>query len=180
MCLYFPIRREKIEQFVGNALIGTGITDIETVGLNKDGSRIDVSLTISPMLNSEGEIIGLSEIFRDIRERKKIEMEKDKLLKAFDNSNDGIIIADEKDQYIYLNEAYEKIYGYTGEELIGETWRKLVPPEFIAATEMELDRTIHNKNVGILSGEFPGVRKDGFLSLWKAHFKRMRHWRFTP
>jgi PAS domain S-box-containing protein len=153
--------REKTEQFLGNALIGRGITEIETAGLHKNGGWIDVSLTISPMLNTEREIIGLSEIFRDIRERKKIEMEKDKLLKAIDHSIDGIIIGDEKDRYIYLNEAYEKIYGYTGEELIGETWRKLIDSELIAATELELDRTIHNKNVGILSGEFPGVSKDG-------------------
>ncbi|MDL5501742.1 MAG: PAS domain S-box protein, partial [Candidatus Methanoperedens sp.] len=54
-----------------------------------------------------------------------------------------------------------KIYGYPEEEIIGETWRKLIPSELIAATELELDRTIHNKNVNMLSGEFPILRKDG-------------------
>ncbi|VVB96970.1 Methyl sulfide methyltransferase-associated sensor [uncultured archaeon] len=101
---------------------------------------------------------------REVEEKieyRKAEKEKERLLKAIDNSNDGIIIADEKDRYIYMNEAYAKIYGYAEEELIGETWRKLVPPESIAATELELDRTIHNKNVGRLSGEFPGIKKDG-------------------
>ncbi|VVB88283.1 PAS fold protein [uncultured archaeon] len=153
--------REKREQFVRSALTGTGITRIETERLHKDGSRIDVSLTISPMIDSNRKITGLSVILRDIRERKQIEKEKDNLLKAINNSNDGIIIADERDRYIYLNEAYEKIYGYSEEELIGETWQKLASPESISATELELDRTIHNKNVAMLGGEFPVVRKDG-------------------
>jgi PAS domain S-box-containing protein len=100
-------------------------------------------------------------IARDITERKQADREKDRFLKAFANSNDGIIISDEKDQYIYLNEAYSKICGYSEEELIGETWRKLIAPELIAATELELDRTIHDINVNMLNGESPILRKDG-------------------
>ena len=67
--------REKRQQFAHNALTGTGITEIETVRLHKDGSRIDISLIVSPLLDTDKKIIGLSEIFRDIRERKKMEKE---------------------------------------------------------------------------------------------------------
>ncbi|MCZ7406428.1 MAG: PAS domain S-box protein, partial [Candidatus Methanoperedens sp.] len=134
---------------------------IESYGLRKGGIEFPVDISMATWKTEEGTFY--SAIIRDITERVQAEKEKDRLLKAIDNSNDGIIISDEKDRYIYLNEAYAKIYGYSEEELIGETWRKLVPSELIDATGLELERTIHNKKIGMLSGEFPGVRKDGTI-----------------
>lgn len=55
------------------ARIGRGerLAQFETVRLRKDGSRVDVSLTISPILDGRGRIIGASKIARDITERKR-------------------------------------------------------------------------------------------------------------
>jgi GAF domain-containing protein len=52
---------------------GERIEHFETVRLRKDGTRIDVSLTISPIKNEHGEVIGASKIARDITERKRHE-----------------------------------------------------------------------------------------------------------
>jgi two-component system sensor kinase FixL len=52
---------------------GERIEHYETVRLRKDGSSVDVSLTISPMRNSSGEVIGLSKIARNISQRKSHE-----------------------------------------------------------------------------------------------------------
>lgn len=49
---------------------GEHIENYETVRLNKDGKRVDVSVTISPIASDSGEIIGASAIIRDISERK--------------------------------------------------------------------------------------------------------------
>lgn len=49
---------------------GESIDHFETVRCRKDGSRVDVSLTISPVRDSEGRIIGASKIARDITQRK--------------------------------------------------------------------------------------------------------------
>jgi PAS domain S-box-containing protein len=117
-----------------------------------------------PMIDTTtGEMRGAIEYVRDITERKRVEKEKDRLLKAIDNSTDGITIADENDRYIYVNAAYATIFGYSQEEFIGETWRKIVPPELIALTERELSRTIHNKDIGTFREEVPGLRKDGTI-----------------
>ena len=51
---------------------GEHIDHFETVRMRKDGSRLDVSLTISPIKNSAGQIIGASKIARDITESKRL------------------------------------------------------------------------------------------------------------
>jgi PAS domain S-box-containing protein len=52
---------------------GERIDHFETVRLTKDGRRLDISLTVSPIADEEGEIIGASKIARDITERKRAE-----------------------------------------------------------------------------------------------------------
>jgi PAS domain S-box-containing protein len=117
-----------------------------------------------PMIDTTtGEMRGAIEYVRDISERKRVEKEKDRLLKAIDNSTDGITIADENDRYIYVNAAYAKIFGYSQKEFIGETWRKITPSELIAPTERELSMTMHNKDIGTFRGEAPGLRKNGTI-----------------
>ena len=52
---------------------GERIDHFETVRLRKDGSRVNVSLTISPVRDNQGHIVGASKIARDISERRRFE-----------------------------------------------------------------------------------------------------------
>ncbi len=52
---------------------GEILKDIETVMITKDGKLIEVSLTMSPIKNAKGQILGVSRIIRDITEKKKLE-----------------------------------------------------------------------------------------------------------
>jgi PAS domain S-box-containing protein len=54
---------------------GERIVNHETVRMRKDGNRIDVSISISPIVNGSGEIVGISSIHRDISDRKLTEQE---------------------------------------------------------------------------------------------------------
>src|SRR5262245_25579011 len=60
---------------------GEQLDHYETVRRRKDGSVIDVSLTISPILDKSGKLIGASKIARDISDRKRIENEREELLR---------------------------------------------------------------------------------------------------
>ena len=64
-------RRAEDPQFLERLKRGVGVDNFETVLLRKNGPRVDVSLTVSLVTNSAGEIIGISRIARDITERKR-------------------------------------------------------------------------------------------------------------
>ncbi len=60
---------------------GERIQNFETVRVRKGGERFSVSLTISPIKDEHGRVIGASKIARDITDRKRIEREREKLLR---------------------------------------------------------------------------------------------------
>jgi PAS domain S-box-containing protein len=59
---------------------GDRVSQLETVKLTKDGREIDVSLTVSPILDRKGRTIGVSRIARDITERKQLDRMKDEFV----------------------------------------------------------------------------------------------------
>ena len=61
---------------------GERVSHLETVRVRKDGKKIDVSVTISPIKNSSGAIVGASKIARDITEHKRAEQALKKSLAA--------------------------------------------------------------------------------------------------
>ena len=68
-----PERRQEILDILERVKDGESVEHYETVRLRKDGVRIDVSLTVSPLRDEGGRIVGASAIARDISERKNIE-----------------------------------------------------------------------------------------------------------
>ena len=66
-------RKEELSLILGRLRRGESIEHFETTRLKKSGEQIDVSLTVSPIKNSSGAIIGASTIARGITERKRAE-----------------------------------------------------------------------------------------------------------
>ncbi|MDQ3916983.1 MAG: PAS domain S-box protein [Acidobacteriota bacterium] len=75
-----PELREEEEGIMRRLRAGGRIEHFETVRVDKQGRRIDVSLSISPIKDAEGLIVGASKIARDISERKRAEEERLRLL----------------------------------------------------------------------------------------------------
>ena len=65
---------------------GETVDHYETVGQRKDGSLLDISLTVSPIKDSKGQVVGASKIARDITERKHAEAERRKAQEAMRES----------------------------------------------------------------------------------------------
>ena len=68
-------RRDEVVELLAKLQRGEQINQFESVQITKDGRSIDVSLTLSPIRNSSGRIIGASKIARDITERRRLEQE---------------------------------------------------------------------------------------------------------
>ena len=68
-----PDRRDEEQQILERIIRGERIEHFETVRVSKDGTRIDISLTISPIRDARGEIVGASKVARDISHRKSLE-----------------------------------------------------------------------------------------------------------
>ncbi len=89
-----PDRQDEEAEIIRKLRAGKHIEHYETVRLRKDGRTVEVSLTISPVRNSAGEIIGASKIVRDISERKKAEVrlkESKEKLRAFAGQLESIV-----------------------------------------------------------------------------------------
>jgi PAS domain S-box-containing protein len=73
-------RKEQEAQLMEKISKGERVSQLETVKLTKDGREIDVSLTISPILDRKGQMIGASRIARDITDRKLLDRMKDEFV----------------------------------------------------------------------------------------------------
>ena len=75
-----PERLHEEDEVLARIRRGRAISDFETVRVRKDGTMVDISLTVSPVRSTAGEIIGVSKIARDISGRNRLERERMVLL----------------------------------------------------------------------------------------------------
>ena len=75
MLMIFPPERVKEEaDILARIARGESVDHYETVRMRKDGKRVEISVTISPIRDSQGKIVGASKIARDISERRQLEL----------------------------------------------------------------------------------------------------------
>ena len=68
-----PELHEEERDILARLRRGERIDHYETVRVAKDGSRLDISLTVSPLLDKQGVVVGASKVARDVTERKRAE-----------------------------------------------------------------------------------------------------------
>ena len=116
-----PERQKEVEGFLNRIKRGEGIEPHETVRLTKGGERIDVSVTISPLKNASGEVVGASSVARDITARKRAEQEllfKTALLEAeSETAIDGILVVDMTGQVLLVNNQFARMWNIPEEAL---------------------------------------------------------------
>ena len=138
---------------------GENIEHFETVRVRKDGSTFDVSLTISPVRDSAGRIIGASRMPRDITQRKEAERTTGLLAAIVDSSDDAIISKNLDGVISSWNKSAERMFGYAADEAIGQHITLIIPPDRQQEEAMILERLKRGERVDHF--ETLRVRKDG-------------------
>jgi len=124
-----PERLNEETYIIGEIAKGNRVDHFETLRLARDGSLVSISLSVSPIKDSNGVVVGASKIAHDIRER-HIAYEKQAILAAIVATSDDAIISKTLEGIVTSwNKSAEKMFGYTEAEMLGQHISLIIPPE---------------------------------------------------
>ncbi len=180
-----PDRLEEFHGFLDKIKQGERISQYETVRVRKDGTQIDVSLSIAPILDRAGHPVYASKITRDITANKQAQealKESQRRMRAIlETTVEGIITIDEQGRIDSFNPAAERIFGFIASEVIGRNVNVLMPSPYQAEHQTYLRRYLETGKKKIIGTgrEIIGKRKDGTtfpmeLQVSEVRFGRQR------
>ncbi|MBS0183094.1 MAG: PAS domain S-box protein [Nitrospira sp.] len=184
--LFPPDRLEDEFTILDRLRKGESIRLYETVRRRKDGRDILVSLTISPIRDKQGRIVGASKILRDITDRKQAETKlresEARFRNVFEHAGTGIAIVDLDGHFVQCNPAFCAMLGYAKDELLRVNFLELVHVEDRDVNLAETKRLltgelpyfeIENRYVHKKNGDPVWVRK--FISLLRDDAGRPKY-----
>ena len=154
--MIIPADRQGEEDMVlARIRAGQAITHFETLRQRKDGTLIPISLTVSPILDDTGRVIGASKIARDISGREQAALASRRLAAVVESSDDAIVTKDLNSVITSWNAAAERMFGYSAAEAIGRSIRMLIPEELQA----EEDHVLAKIRAGEKIDHFETIRQ---------------------
>jgi PAS domain S-box-containing protein len=158
--MIIPADRQSEEDFVlAQIRAGEAVRHYETIRQRKDGGLIPISLTVSPLYDDRGVVIGASKIARDLTDRKRADLVARRLAAVVESSDDAIVSKDLNGTITSWNRAAERMFGYTADEAVGQSIRMIIPPELQSEEDTVLERI--RAGVAIDHFETRRRRKDG-------------------
>jgi diguanylate cyclase (GGDEF)-like protein/PAS domain S-box-containing protein len=160
LCFLVPSdRRGEVQTIMERIRTGQPVECFETQRVTKAGCVLDVSVSVSPIKDRSGRIIGASTIARDITQRKRFEEQLKLQSAALEAAAHAVVITDHEGKIVWLNRAFTALTGYSKEEVLGKNPRLLKPGEHSETYYAKLWSTISLGKVW--QGELVSKRKDG-------------------
>ncbi len=130
---------------------GERIPLFETIRIAKSGAMIDVSLTISPIFDGAGQIIGASTAARDDRARKRAEAiilrNERRLRLLIDALHVVVIYIDRRKRYRFFNDTLIQWFGLDSSEVIGKTVEEVIGTKAFEQIRDKIERALAGENV---------------------------------
>ncbi|MEW6127496.1 MAG: PAS domain S-box protein [Acidobacteriota bacterium] len=123
--------RQLVENPVAKVLREKTIVGLanHTILIAKGGREIPIDDSGAPIRLSDGKVVGVILVFRDVSERKRAEQTKAALAAIVESSDDAIFSKDLQGVILSWNQGAERLYGYTSDEVIGKSVALLMPPD---------------------------------------------------
>ncbi|TGD70839.1 MEKHLA domain-containing protein [Mangrovimicrobium sediminis] len=141
--IVFLIPADRVDEeatLLGRVARGERIQHYFTERIHKDGYTVPVSLALSPVRDSAGEVIGVSGIARDITDQLRLACAESRFAALVENSDDAIISKTLDGVVTSWNQGAQRIFGYSAEEMIGQPMLRLFPQELAHEEREILDR----------------------------------------
>jgi two-component system cell cycle sensor histidine kinase/response regulator CckA len=146
---------------------GESVEHFETVRIRKDGIRIDVSVTISPIRDITGAIVSASKIARDITEDKRAERKLKEYERVVEGLDEKIMVLDREYRYVIANPAFLKYRDIERENIIGHTVPEIMGKQYFETVfQPRMDECFQGKVVQYeFKYEYPNIgARDIFAS----------------
>ena len=143
-----PSRHGEMQNLILALRGGQTIQPFETLLQGKYGCPIEVSLSLSPILNPLGEVEGISAIVRDISARlsalRNLRQSEERFREVFEHSPFGMTVAGPDGSFLRVNAVFCEMVGYSEQELLGAPWSNLVHPDDLAHSALMGEQLIGN------------------------------------
>ena len=126
---------------------GESVAHYEAIRRRKDGTLFPVELTVSPVRNTAGKVVGASSVKRDVSERRRAAEISSRLAAIVQSSDDAIVSKTLAGIVLDWNGAAERMYGIPAGEMIGRSIYTVVPEELQQEEEEILGRVAQGEHV---------------------------------
>ncbi|MCK1733159.1 PAS domain S-box protein [Bradyrhizobium sp. 138] len=135
-------RREQGKDILERIARGEPIERFETVRLRKDGTQVEISLSLSPIRGPSGEVIGVSGSARSLTEARRAERalqhQLEERRQIFETSQDLIMIMDARGHIAQISPSSEAILGYRPQEMIGRSGADFIHPDHLEQSREDM------------------------------------------
>ena len=154
-----PERLHEERMIIENIRNGIKVEHFPTVRVAKNKKKVYISLTVSPIKDKAGNIIGTSKIARDISDQKAAEEKQATLAAIVSSSEDAIISKTLFGIITSWNQAASKMFGYTEAEVTGKHISIIIPPDRMDEESMIIEHIRNGEKINHF--ETVRVAKDG-------------------
>jgi len=121
-----PDRIDEEQRLVERVVGGEAIVQHQTIRLHRDGSRLDVAVTLSPICGAEGRLVGISKVVRDVTPQRLLRELQERQAAILQCAGVSIIATDTRGIIQSFNAEAERMLGFGAQEVTGTSLAAMI------------------------------------------------------